>query len=267
MARKKKEPPDEGGCALWVVTFGDAMSLLVTFFVMLVSFADFEEHKLQSVFGALKGGLRAIPLPTAVAVGGMEGKTTEAKGSSSPEQEKSDVLAGEQMVTAESMEQIVRSTSSDYYLHLLANGVSLVIDGKAVFDPGTATLASREHEVWGVARKMISMVNNEVRVCVTLPENVVVRLRDYKTAWGLGIEQAVAVQDLLSEFNKDQDHGQISTAIRVLKQMPRHTPQDGMVEVVFVGFNEQMMKTMPSKILKEKWRDMPQAKEEGSFDG
>ena len=38
--------------------------------------------------------------------------------------------------------------------------------------------------------------------------------------------------------------------------------KDGMVEIVFVGFNEQLMRTMPSKIMKESWREMPRSTKE-----
>jgi chemotaxis protein MotB len=266
MKRERREP-EADGCPLWVVTFGDAMSLLVTFFVMLVSFADFEEHSLQQMFGALKGGLRASPLPMAVAVGAMPiDKMSDEDIDSTEEADPSITTGTEKMVGSSSADRVVRTTSADYYLHLLANGVSLVINRRAVFEPGTATLVSSSHEVWGVARDMMRLVNNEVSVFVTLPENVVVRLDDYKTSWGLGIEQALTIQKLLSEFNGPRGHGQISTSVRVVKSMPKNTPSEGMVEVFFVGFNEQLMKSMPDKILKESWREVPEPKGE-SYDG
>ncbi len=267
MSRKKREPADEAGCPLWVVTFGDAMSLLVTFFVMLVSFADFEEHSLQNMFGALKGGLRAIPLPMAVAVGGMQAKQVEEVDENNlANADVSGNTGTEQMVAADDSDRIIRSASADYYLHLLANGVSLVINQRVAFEPGTATLNSTTHEVWDVARDMMHMVDNEVRVQITIPENVVVRLDDYTTSWGLGIEQALVVQDLLSKFNGLHGCGQISTSVRVVKTMPKNTPSEGMVELFFVGFNEQLMKMIPNKILKQSWRGTKET-DEGAHDG
>jgi len=41
MARRK--PPVEEGAPLWVVSYGDMMSLLLTFFIMLASMANYEE--------------------------------------------------------------------------------------------------------------------------------------------------------------------------------------------------------------------------------
>lgn len=41
MARKQKKQPE--GAPLWVVSYGDMMSLLLTFFIMIASLANFEE--------------------------------------------------------------------------------------------------------------------------------------------------------------------------------------------------------------------------------
>ncbi len=63
MGRPKKEaPPEEvAGAPLWMVTFSDCMNLLLTFFVLLVTFSEFSEEQqketvnfgnaMQSVFG------------------------------------------------------------------------------------------------------------------------------------------------------------------------------------------------------------------------
>ena len=46
MAKKKKQEEDEaGGAPEWIVTFSDMISLLVTFFVMLMSFSTMEERE------------------------------------------------------------------------------------------------------------------------------------------------------------------------------------------------------------------------------
>ena len=261
MAREVKAPEEEG-CALWVVTFGDAMSLLVTFFVMLVSFADFEEHQLQETFGALKGGLRAVPLPLAVTTGGLpDDRLEKEEKNQSEEANPSSRMGTEKMLGGTPDERIVKTSSSDYYVHLLANGISIVINRSAVFERGTATLTGETHEVWQVARDLMRSVRNEVRVAVTLPENTVVRLDNYSTPWGLAIEQSLTVQKLLSKYSRD-GIGQISTSVQVLKNMPRNTSPEGMVEVIFVGFTELEMKGMPRKILKESWRETPDKQKE-----
>ncbi len=255
MRRQRREPEPEG-CPLWVVTFGDAMSLLVTFFVMLVSFADFEEHALQNMLGALKGGLRAVPLPLATTVVGCRHQAKEDA--------EAVVGAGYQGLLQEQSEtNIIRSNSADYYLHLLENGVSLVINQSALFEPGTATLSDPSHEVWQLAADLVQSVENELRVAITLPENVVVRHDTYTTPWGLGIEQALVVQTLLAKSNGG-DHGQIGTSVRVVKQMDRGVATGGIVEIRCIGSLEWRMKSIPRKILRGLWRELPEIKKEQS---
>jgi hypothetical protein len=50
-----EEPSSGGGVPEWVVTFGDMMSLLLTFFIMLVSFSELKsEEKYQALMDALQ---------------------------------------------------------------------------------------------------------------------------------------------------------------------------------------------------------------------
>lgn len=49
------EPQDSGGVPEWVVTFGDMMSLLLTFFIMLFSMSEIkQEQKYQAVLESLR---------------------------------------------------------------------------------------------------------------------------------------------------------------------------------------------------------------------
>ncbi len=252
--RQRREPEPEG-CPLWVVTFGDSMSLLVTFFVMLVSFADFEEHSLQNMLGALKGGLRAVPLPMATVVGRVDTpQETEAKEDVvSTDASVSVVESSQEVLRDQPAKNIIKPNSLDYYLHLLKSGVSLVITRNSVFESGTAELAAPDHEVWEVVADLMHLEESEIRIAVTLPENVVVRLRDYTTSWGLGIEQALAVQELL--FQTGGDCGKMSTSVRVVKNMPHGEAAEGTVEIRFIGATELKMNAMPRKILRGIWRE------------
>ena len=261
--KPERKEPDEGGCPLWVVTFGDAMSLLVTFFVMLVSFADFEEHSLQAMVGALKGGLRAVPLPMATAVAGAD--VDEDEDSDATEEGSAEPSSADGTNKAFSKHlpdtNVFQSSSSDYYLHLLKNGVSLVISRPSIFETGTAELSDLENEVWKVASDLMRSIGNEIRVVVMLPENVVVRLQGYKTPWGLGIEQAMAVQAYLASFSNG-DIRRISTSVQVVKGMMKGEHRDGSVQIRYMGGDITEMQGMPQKILRGTWREVD-TQEEG----
>jgi chemotaxis protein MotB len=54
MAKKKKKVAGGGGAPDWLVTFADLMSLLVCFFVLIISFSIQDKQKLQVVAGSMK---------------------------------------------------------------------------------------------------------------------------------------------------------------------------------------------------------------------
>ena len=66
---KKRPKKDGGGVPAWVVTFGDMMSLLLCFFILLQMFSELKrEHEYQRVVTAIKeafgyaGGIGVMPV-------------------------------------------------------------------------------------------------------------------------------------------------------------------------------------------------------------
>lgn len=56
LARKPpEEPPGDEGLPAWMATFADMVTLLLCFFVLLLSFADQSEQKYRDALGSLKG--------------------------------------------------------------------------------------------------------------------------------------------------------------------------------------------------------------------
>ncbi len=74
MAEKCKCPPQEAGAPAWMVTFADLMSLLVCFFVLIVSFSIQDKVKLQVVAGSLKEAFGVVDEQRKNGVIEVEGK-------------------------------------------------------------------------------------------------------------------------------------------------------------------------------------------------
>ena len=53
--KKEKKKPEELTCPEWMMTMGDCMSLLLCFFVLLLTFSTQEDAKLMNVLGVLQG--------------------------------------------------------------------------------------------------------------------------------------------------------------------------------------------------------------------
>ncbi|MEX2480722.1 MAG: flagellar motor protein MotB [Gammaproteobacteria bacterium] len=69
MADSKPPTRDEGGGPAWIMTFADLMSLLMCFFVLLLSFAELDVMKFKAIAGSMKLAfgvqreIRAIEVP------------------------------------------------------------------------------------------------------------------------------------------------------------------------------------------------------------
>lgn len=64
--RKKKDDDEQAGAPAWMVTYGDMMTLLLTFFVLLLSFSTISEEKLEQAMSSVLRSLGVLPANTTV---------------------------------------------------------------------------------------------------------------------------------------------------------------------------------------------------------
>ena len=57
---KKKQKKQAGGAPLWMVTYSDLVTLLLTFFVLLLSMAQLDKMKFNEAVGSLKGAFGVL---------------------------------------------------------------------------------------------------------------------------------------------------------------------------------------------------------------
>ena len=66
MAGRRGGDDEGGGAPAWMVTYGDLMSLLLTFFVLLLSFSTVHEDEFRKAMASLQGALGVMPLERTV---------------------------------------------------------------------------------------------------------------------------------------------------------------------------------------------------------
>ena len=59
---RSKKGEGEQGAPMWIVTFSDLMSLLLTFFVLLLSFSTISEEKFNQALMSLQGAFGVLKL-------------------------------------------------------------------------------------------------------------------------------------------------------------------------------------------------------------
>jgi chemotaxis protein MotB len=58
---KKEKPSEARGIPAWMTTYTDLMTLMLSFFVILVSFATFEQGRIVKLVGSFAGAFKVLP--------------------------------------------------------------------------------------------------------------------------------------------------------------------------------------------------------------
>jgi chemotaxis protein MotB len=174
------EEPKEEGAPAWVVTFGDMMSLLLTFFVLLLSFSEVDAVK----YRALSESLRE-------AFGIHRGQTVF---DSPRETEKQETRKG----TSGELFDSLRSIIPQAFPGALPNqrdGESTVVrvPGTLLFESGRAELRP---EMLPSLRKMADLLKSKPKVVLQVEghtDDVPINTVRFASNWELSASRAIAV--------------------------------------------------------------------------
>ena len=199
--KKKKEEEVEAGAPAWMATFGDLMSLLLTFFVLIVSFSSVQESKFKNAIWSLRGAFQLFKTKGIEAVqGGDKGmyiysrpnemKQDEARKEGNKEQRQEQILS---QFSAE-MRKLTRKTMFAKHVKIksVKKGIKIMISDKVLFKPGGVKLKPESY----------SLLNTIVRLLKPLPfkvqieghtDNQPIHTEDFPSNWELSAERAMNV--------------------------------------------------------------------------
>lgn len=264
----KNKPQDEVGCPIWMVSFGDAISLMVTFFIMLLAFSETDEAKLSEMIGAMKGGFRVTSAAMDKLAGtgqvGSQMKKEMSAGSGaalSPGGEVSKITPQELQMMKQFAMNTVGAFDKGYFIRLLDEGLTIIIYAESLFVDGTAEFLPGREAVFGAIADVAGPLRNEIRIVGVLPENARVKSKNTRTPWGLASERALAVRNKLSEiplFKADR-FGVGARAEKAGEQLAtrsRDLPTER-VEIILVGFRDKTMEEeIPAEevVVSDRWK-------------
>ncbi|OGV47511.1 MAG: hypothetical protein A2X46_14420 [Lentisphaerae bacterium GWF2_57_35] len=247
-----------------MLSFGDCISLLVTFFVMLISFSDLEEAKLLELIGALKGGFRVtLTLNQSLGtsqkakkleknVGSSEGQTLVARSQASK------ISANEMMLQKRFSANTIGSFDKGYVIRLLDEGLSFIIRTDSLFEIGKATLLPKKEDVLGVVADIAANLSNEIRVIGVTPGSMQVLSLKSKTPWGLAAERALTVkQALIDKTGFETERFSIGARVEEkdgnLIHRKEAFPPDRL-EIIIVGFRDLSKIPSAEIIINDRWK-------------
>jgi len=195
MGRKNRLEKGSGAPA-WMATFADMMSLLLTFFVLLLSFAEMDIVKFKDAMGSINEALGFMRTGTtlfhhASRLAPFDRPITTMQPQSS---QKSIMKELEEFIIKSSLNDTMEVAESE-------RGVILNARGKVIFKPGTADLT---YESMPVLEKISELMKKyPVRVSIEgHTDNIPITSSTYSSNWEFSTARAYAVLKHLHERGK-----------------------------------------------------------------
>lgn len=193
MASREPEQKQEEGAPEWLMTFSDLMSLLLTFFVLLLSFANMDIQKFQDMLGSIKDAF------------GVQVKRPEASYVAfSPSQYESKVQLTKEdkqvlgmVLTAKSLlQEAEKTTPMDITSE--EDGVLVRIKSDVLFHKGTATILPESKKALDSIIELLKK-NNWMVAIRGHTDDTEAKNSKYPSAWELSTARAAAVLKYLLE--------------------------------------------------------------------
>ncbi|MCL1910763.1 MAG: OmpA family protein [Leptospirales bacterium] len=199
MAVKKKKK-ESGGAPAWMVSWSDMTTLLLTFFIVMMSFAEIDGQDFYLVLSSFQGALGILPGGSSFSKGRLEEMGMNINTLPSSTQGRSlskSVKEAISILQPEVSSKKVRVTEDE-------RGLIITLSGDVFFDPGSAMLKSDVRNIIDKAGKVINSVSNLVRIeghTSSTPIGLS-KMKGYATNWELAAARSVNVLRYLEEESK-----------------------------------------------------------------
>lgn len=180
-----KEDDCPEGLPGWLATFGDLMSLLLTFFVLLLSFSSMNIMSFQHAMGALQGALGVLSgqpqlsLPIRQALPKTEGNLAQAENMNKAGQE---------------VERAIEEAGlqGDVHLEESTSGIIIRVNDKLFFDTAEATIKSTATVVLDAVGRAIKDLPNHINI-QGHTDSRPINTPEFASNWELSGTRALAV--------------------------------------------------------------------------
>lgn len=183
MARKKKEEKPPKGSPAYMTTYGDMMTLLLTFFVLLLSFSSMREAKFRRAMGSLKGALGVLPHEQSV-IKPERVPIPQLTNLQESEIEES-IVKLEDILSDQQLREAVRLQISD-------RGMTITIDDPVMFESGDAGLRPKAYPILTRIASLARGWPNTIRI-EGHTDNDPIRTEKFPSNWELSTARALSV--------------------------------------------------------------------------
>jgi chemotaxis protein MotB len=220
---KGKKGEEKVDTTMWMVTFGDLLMLLLTFFVMLLTMSSMDTKALKASFSVFEGGLGVLDfsdidkieaLQTRTSLAGLKGHELAVIGDLNDKL--NELLASRGIIDVQGkgvLERIFGEGGDPDGQAVLTGlgdivdisederGVVLTVQAEFLFDSGEARIRKEMLPLVDSMATLIKAISNDVLI-MGHTDNVPVRNGKYHSNWELSLYRALNILNYLVEEKK-----------------------------------------------------------------
>ncbi len=202
MAQEEEDEPEEEGGGEWMATFADLSMLLLTFFVLLLSFSTMDVVQFREMLGSVRdafgvqkqiqGSIEAIASsPVELSMNQNDGA-----GMAPPHEQEKD--PNQEMM--EEMSKYVENEdmTDDVEVELTPRGVIVRVKEGALYSSGKAVLDEKSKEVLDKIADMHSKYADSVQI-EGHTDNIPMKSKKYPSNWELSADRAITAMKYMRD--------------------------------------------------------------------
>lgn len=200
---KQKKAGGEAGAPAWMATFADLMSLLLTFFILLLSFAEMDIVKFKDALGSINSALGGGSGNFQASTSPISFDSTPSPPAPSPAAPTVTAAIKEtDTAISEELEQLVEEfqLDEDVEIQSTKRGVVMRVRGRMFFNPGTADLKPGSQPLLKKISSLLKRFPKKVAI-EGHTDNIPISGR-YSNNWELSTARAYSALKYLQEYEE-----------------------------------------------------------------
>ncbi|MGL1935124.1 MAG: flagellar motor protein MotB [Fibrobacterales bacterium] len=182
------------GAPAYMMTFGDMMSLLLTFFVMLLSMATFEPTKYAMTMQTIQGSFGVLDSYPTVAVMPVVQIPKHSGDESKRKQALEDAKKVEDVIETKNMDDAVK-------VKMTETGIAIKLKDPVAFSSGNADLKAKGQEILAdIGQILKNKPDLKIRV-EGHTDDVPIHTVKYDSNWELSTARSLSVLKLLAQYS------------------------------------------------------------------
>ena len=189
MSDEKKKPEEEDDAPsspAWMATFADMMTLLMCFFILILSFSSMELDKFKMAMGSLQGALGTL---------GVQKKLLPDQSWFSPNTQNTDQIKENSILDhIEKMRKQIKKEGLEDKISIEEEGGEVYIQMKddMMFHSGKAELKPTYFNLLSLIAKTFLADAKQIRI-EGHTDNIPIQTKEYQSNWELSIQRALNV--------------------------------------------------------------------------